>query len=90
MEYIITLTSTEDAALGFVAESQLNWIQNAVHERCRIAIDEIVSLTVKHCIDSNIQIPTTKEEIVALGFSLGVVESGADRLAKTSLSPTQP
>ena len=39
--YTITLSEAENKALGYVAVSQNDWIQNAVKERCRIAIEEI-------------------------------------------------
>jgi superoxide dismutase len=41
--YTITLSAAEDKALGFVAVSQNEWIQNAVKERCRLAIEEIIT-----------------------------------------------
>jgi hypothetical protein len=44
MNYTITLTAAEDAAMSYAAFSQNDWIQNAVHERARIAIEEIVGL----------------------------------------------
>jgi hypothetical protein len=75
MEYIITLTEAEDAALSFVALSQNDWIQNAVHERCRIAIDEIVKITVEKCLETGTPIPSSKEEMVTLSFSQGWVKS---------------
>lgn len=71
VQYVIELTETEDAALSSVALSQNEWIQYSVHERCRVAIDEIVQLTVKKCLENNMQIPSTKEEIVKLSFDQG-------------------
>ena len=81
-QYIINLSAAEDAALSYVAFSQDDWIQNATHERCRIAIDEIVQITVQKCLETNTQIPGSKEEMVALAFTQGWVESAADRQAK--------
>ena len=45
--YTVTLSDAEDKALGVIAFSQNDWIQNAVHERCRLAIDEIVNAEVQ-------------------------------------------
>ena len=39
--YTITLSDAEDKALHVVALSAQDWIDNAVHERCRLAIEEI-------------------------------------------------
>ena len=82
MNYTITLTAAEDAALSYAAFSQDDWIQNAVHERCRIAIDEIVALTVQKCLDNGVQLPGTKDAIVALAFERGWVKTAAQRQAE--------
>lgn len=82
MNYTIALTAAEDAALSYVAFSQDDWIQNAVHERCRIAVDEIVALTVQKCLDNGVQLPGTKDAIVALAFERGWVKTAAQRQAE--------
>lgn len=66
--YNITLTEAEDAALAYAAVSQQDWIDNVVHERCRLAIDEIVKICVEKCLEENVQVPGSKDEIVALAF----------------------
>jgi len=82
MNYQITLTAAEDAALSHVAFSQDDWIQNAVHERCRIAIEEIVQVTVAKCLETNTQIPGSKEAMVTLAFEQGWVKAAAERQAE--------
>ena len=82
MNYTITLTAAEDAALSHAAFSQDDWIQNAVHERCRIAIEEIVALTVQKCLETNTQIPGSKDEMVVLAFANGWVKTAAQRQAE--------
>lgn len=82
MNYQITLTEAEDKALSYVAFSQQEWIDNATHERCRLAIDEIVAIAVENFLATGIQIPATKEEIVALAFSTGLVKTAAERQAE--------
>jgi hypothetical protein len=76
-QYIINLTEAEDLALSCVALSQDEWIQNATHERCRVAIEEIVSLTVAKCLETNTQIPQSKEEIVFLARDKGWIRTAA-------------
>lgn len=85
MEYIVVLTETENKALAYAALSPDEWIQNAVHERCRIAIDEIVQIAVKKCLENNIPIPGTKDEIVALAFAEGWVKTVAETAAENVL-----
>ena len=82
MEYKVTLTAAEDAALSAVALSQQDWIDNAVHERARIAIEEIVGLVVQKCLESGLAIPGSKDEMVTLAFSQGWVKSAAQRQAE--------
>lgn len=78
----ITLTETQYKGLEYAAFSPEEWAINAVTERARIANDEIVQLTVQHCLDNGIQIPATREEIVAFAFANGVVKTAAERQAE--------
>ena len=79
MEYTITLTVAEDKALSYVAISQQDWIDNAVHERCRVAIDEIVKICVEKCLETNTQIPGSKNDMVLLAFENGWVKTGVEQ-----------
>lgn len=63
-QYTVTLSDAEDKALAVVAFSQQEWIDNAVHNRCRIAIEEIVTAEVQRKLDAGEQITGTKEDIV--------------------------
>jgi len=82
MNYSITLSVAEDKALSYAAMSQQDWIDNAVHERCRVAIDEIVQITVQKCLETATQIPASKEAMVDLAFAQGWVKTAAERQAE--------
>lgn len=84
MQYTVTLTDAENKALSAVAVSQQEWIDNVVHERCRVAMDEIVQLTVRRCLETNTPIPNSREGMVDLAFEQGWVVPAAD------LPPPQP
>lgn len=73
--YTITLSAAENAALAYATMSQQDWIDNAVHERARIAVEEIVALTVQKCLKTNIQIPGSKDAMVELAFDQGWVKT---------------
>ena len=75
----IELTETQYKGLEYAAASPQDWAENAVTERCRIANDEIVALTVKHCLDNGIQVPTTREAVVAYAFDNELVKTAAQR-----------
>ena len=81
--YTITLSAAEDAALSYAALSQQDWIDNAVHERCRIAIEDVVKICVEACLENGVQIPNSKDEIVQLAFDQGWVLSAQDRQAQS-------
>ena len=76
--YTITLSDAEDKALGVVAFSQDDWIQNAVKERCRIAIEEIVAAEVQRKLAAGESITGSKDDIVIAAN----VESAAERQAR--------
>lgn len=76
--YTIILSNAEDKALGVVAFSQDDWIQNAVHERCRIAIEEIVAAEVHRKLAAGETISGSKEDIVLAAN----IESVAERQAR--------
>lgn len=73
--YTITLTDAEDKALHVVALSAQEWIDNAVHERCRIAIEEIVNAEVQRKLAAGEPITGSKDDIVMAAQ----VESAAER-----------
>jgi len=77
--YTITLSEAENKALGFVSVSQDAWIQTAVHERCRVAIEEIVAAEVQRKLAANETISGTKEDIV----NAAPIKSAATRQAES-------
>ena len=76
--YTITLSDAEDKALGVVAYSQNDWIQNAVKERCRIAMEEIVASEVQRKLAAGESITGSKDDIVMAAN----VESATQRQAR--------
>jgi hypothetical protein len=76
--YTITLSDAEDKALHIVAFSAQEWIDNAVHNRCRIAIEEIVAAEVQRKLAASEPITGSKDDIVMAAN----IESAADRQAR--------
>lgn len=76
--YTITLSDAEDKALGVVAFSQQEWINNAVKERCRIAMEEIIAAEVQRKLGLGEAITGTKDDIVIAA----PIESAAERQAR--------
>jgi hypothetical protein len=74
----ITLSDAEFKALEYVASSAQEWADNAVHNRCRIAIEEIVNAEVQRKLAAGEPITGSKEDIVMAAQ----VESAAERNAR--------
>jgi len=74
----ITLSDAEFKALEFVASSAQEWADNAVHNRCRIAMEEIVASEVERITASGGTISGTKEDIV----NAASIKSAAERQAE--------
>lgn len=77
-QYTITLTDSEDKALHVVASSAQEWIDNMVHERCRIAIDEIVAAEVERITAAGGTLSGTKDDIVLAAPIKSAVERQAE------------
>lgn len=77
-KYIVELTDAEDKALHAIAYSAQEWIDNLVHERCRIAIDEIVNSEVQRKLSIGESISGSKEDIVLSAD----IETAAERHAR--------
>jgi len=80
--YTITLTDAQDKALGAVAFSQQEWIENAVFNRCRIAIDDIAGQEIERKLATGEPITGTKEDIVLAAN----IKSAAERQAENEAS----
>jgi hypothetical protein len=77
MEIIITLTEAEAKALSYVAYSPQEWADNAVHERARIAMDEIFQMEVQRMLSdpATTEIPADREAVVLAAE----IQSAAER-----------
>lgn len=85
VSYTVNLTDTENKAMSAYMLSQQEWIDNFVHERANIAVNDICKICVEKCLETNTPIPGTRDDMVNLAFQMGwvktVVEQNADREA---------
>ena len=79
MNITITLTDAQEKALAYVAASPQEWAENVVHNRCRIAIDEIYDIEVaRMTADPAItSIPADKDAVVLAADIQSVAERDA-------------
>tara|TARA_S200002703_G_scaffold95590_1_gene82668 strand:+ start:680 stop:946 length:267 start_codon:yes stop_codon:yes gene_type:complete len=74
-EIKVTVTDTQVKCLEYAAYSVQDWCDNAIHNRARIAQDEIIASLVAHCNANDIAIATGTDAQVAQAYELGVVDT---------------
>lgn len=77
-EIKITLSEAEYKALSYVAVNPDFLIDNFAHERCRIAIDEIVNAEIQRKLSDGEPITGSKDDIVLAAN----IKSAAERQAE--------
>jgi hypothetical protein len=84
--FTITLTDAELKALAHVALDPQEWIDNAVYERCRLAMEEIFTTEVSRMIaDPSItEIPADREVVVLAADIKTAAERHAELLKSLS------
>ena len=74
-EIKITVTDTQVKCLEYAAVSVQDWCDNAVHNRARIAQEEIIAKLVEHCNANSIALAVGTEKQVAQAYELKVVDT---------------
>ena len=77
----VALTDTQNKCLEYAAADVQDWADNALHNRARIAQDEIIAALVAHCNANEIALATGADAQVAQAFELEVVKTAAKRNA---------
>lgn len=79
MNYNITLTEAQNKALEYVSEPT-DWINNAVNNRCRQAINEICRIYTEYKLNNNEPITAVgKDAMVLAAFEEGIVKTSVQR-----------
>lgn len=81
--YTVTLTDAEDKAMHAIALSAQDWIDNVVHERCRIAMEEIVNNHVQTQLAAGQPLAGATHEEIVLAVD---IKSVAQRNAEVAAS----
>ena len=74
-EIKVKVTDTQVKCLEYASYSVQDWCDNAIHNRARIAQDEIITKLVEHCNAKNIVIATGADAQVTQAFELKVVDT---------------
>ena len=71
----VTLTDTQVKCLEFASYSVQDWCDNVIHNRAKIAQDEIIAKLVTHCNENSIAIATGVDAQVTQAYTLQVVDT---------------
>tara|TARA_Y100001937_G_C6926826_1_gene244247 strand:- start:52 stop:318 length:267 start_codon:yes stop_codon:yes gene_type:complete len=74
-EIKVTVTDTQVKCLEYAAYSVQTWCDNSIHQRAKIAQDEIISKLIEHCNENNITIATGVDAQITQAYTLGVVKT---------------
>ena len=77
-EIKVNVSDTQTKCLEYAAVSVQAWCDNVIHERARVAQDEIIEKLLAHCNANNIQIATGADKQVAQAYELKVVVAAKD------------
>ncbi len=83
-EIKVTITDTQVKCLEYAAYSVQEWCDNAIHNRARVAQEEIITKLVAHCNANNIAIATGADNQVAQAYQLDVIKTAAQRSAEAA------
>ena len=74
-EIKVTISDTQMKCLEYVAYSVQDWSNNALHNRARVAQEEIIAKLVAHCNEKGIALATGADAQVTQAYTLKVVDT---------------
>ena len=85
----VTLSDTQTKSLEYASYSVQDWCDNAIHNRARIAQEEIIAALVAHCNANSVALAVGVDAQVTQAYSLGVVDT-AKNIEDTQEYPDLP
>ena len=83
----VTLSDTQTKSLEYEAYSVQDWCDNAIHNRARIAQEEIIAALVTHCNANSVALAVGADAQVTQAYSLGVVDTAKNVTDNAPASP---
>ena len=74
-EIKVTVSDTQVKCLEYAAYSVQDWCDNVIHERARIAQEEIIAKLVTHCNANDIALATGVEAQITQEYTLEVIDN---------------
>ena len=85
-EIKVTISDTQVKCLEYATYSVQDWCDNAIHNRARLAQEEIIAALVAHCNEKGIAIATGSDAQVTQAFELKVIDT-AKNIADNAPKP---
>ena len=83
-EIKVTVSDTQVKCLEYVTYSVQDWCDNAIHNRARIAQEEIIAKLVEHCNSNSIAIANGTDAQVTQAYDLKLVDTEKNVTDKAS------
>jgi len=71
----VSITSTQQKCLEYTAYSIQDWAENLIHNRARVAQEEIIAKLIAHCNSNNIALAVGVDAQITQAYTLGVVDT---------------
>tara|TARA_B100000287_G_scaffold373923_1_gene373401 strand:+ start:160 stop:429 length:270 start_codon:yes stop_codon:yes gene_type:complete len=71
----VKLTDTQTKCLEYASYSVQDWCDNAIHNRARLAQEEIIAKLVAHCNENSIALAVGTDAQVTQAYTLKVVDT---------------
>ena len=81
----VNLTDTQNKCMEYIVTDISEWVDNAVHNRARIAQDEIIGKLIEHCNANSIALAVGIDAQITQAYTLNVVKTAAQREADGSV-----
>ncbi len=71
----VKLTDTQTKCLEYASYSVQDWCDNAIHNRARVAQEEIIAKLVAHCNENSIALAVGTDAQVTQAYTLKVIDT---------------
>ena len=88
-EIKVTVSDTQVKCLEYAAYSVQEWCDNAIHNRARVAQEEIIAKLVAHCNANDVAIATGVDAQITQAYTLKVVDT-AKNVSDNLKPPADP
>ena len=88
-EIKVTVSDTQVKCLEYAAYTVQEWCDNAIHNRARVAQEEIIAKLVAHCNANDVAIATGVDAQITQAYTLKVVDT-AKNVSDNLKPPADP